>query len=191
VLPLLQQAIRTSDDARRLAAIGGLAAHAGDDAIEALRWVAGADAGPRVSGAAIDALAAIAARDRPGATVAVDALIDLLQDTARRDAVEAALASLPDACIDEVARGLQRRDADVRRHVVASLSRFKSADATRWLSEALSDESAAVRETAVLGLMRLGARGVDARLQEIARTDPSRSVRQAASAAVASRRSTP
>jgi HEAT repeat protein len=88
-----------------------------------------------------------------------------------------------------VARGLDRSDPDVRLYVVAALGRFKCAEATRWLAEALQDESPAVREAAILGLSRLGARGLDSRFNELARTDPSKAVRRAAAAAVARQRS--
>jgi HEAT repeat protein len=74
---------------------------------------------------------------------------------------------------------------DVRRKTIDALARMRTPETTQFVARALDDEVAAVRETAVLALMRLGARAVEARLQDIARQDPSKAVRRVAADAAA------
>jgi HEAT repeat protein len=172
-------------------AIQGLIARADADAVSALEWTASAETDPQVGRAAIDGIGQVAAKNATGSAAAVDALVALLGDADRRDIAVRAIGALPSHRIADVARGLGRANPEIRRHVVDALGRFRHRDATGWLVDALHDEAAIVRETAVVGLMRLGARGVEARLQEIARADSSTTVRRAAAAALAHRRSSP
>jgi HEAT repeat protein len=191
VMRILQDALRSADRKRRLAAIEGLVARADAEAVSALEWTASAESDPQVGRAAIAGIGQVAAKNSAGASAAVDALVALLGDSERRDDAVKAIGALPPIRIADVARGLSRTNPEIRRHVVDALGRFRHRDATGWLVDALQDEAAVVRETAVMGLMRLGARGVEARLQEIARGDSSKTVRRAAAAALAHRRSSP
>jgi HEAT repeat protein len=191
VMAILHEGLRSTDRKRRLAAVQGLIARADPDAVSALEWTASAETDPQVGRAAIDGIGQVAAKNAAGSAAAVDALVALLGDGDRRDIAVRAIGALPADRIADVARGLGRTNPEIRRHVVDALGRFKHRDATGWLVDALHDEAAIVRETAVVGLMRLGARGVEARLQEIARADSSTTVRRAAAAALAHRRSSP
>jgi HEAT repeat protein len=187
----LQEALRSGDTPRRLAAIRGLAAQAGESAVGALEWTALADDDASVTAAAIAALESIAAAETPAGTAAVQSLCGMLGDAGRRDAAAAALARLPVSRLPDVAHALHHPSVDVRAAAVDMLGRCQHAEATALVIRALDDAAAAVRESAVTTLMRLGARGLDARFSSLAAQDPSKRVRRAAAAALASVRSGP
>jgi len=86
--------------------------------------------------------------------------------------------------IPELAKALADDDPQVRRGVVEALSRLTHPIATVCLRGALSDGDAVVRRTAIMGLSRIGTRGLGGRLALLAHSDPSPAVRQAATAAV-------
>jgi HEAT repeat protein len=184
-LPLLQRGTRAHSIKTRLSAIAGLAADGSEGAVGLLASVAGAEDQPAVFGAAIAALGEVAASSAAGAGAAVSALLDLQGDPLRAEAASTAFARLGAAHPDDLARGLEHPQADVRRKTIEALARMRTPEATQFVARALDDEVAEVRETAVLALMRLGARGVEARLQDLARQDPSNAVRRVAADAAA------
>jgi HEAT repeat protein len=184
-LPALQDAVRSDSVVRRSAAIQGLAAHGGHESVALLEWVAAADADPAVSRAAVEALVTIAAGAADGARSAVDALLALLSDPTHRDGAATCLARLPASRIGDVARGLRHPHPAVRSGAIDALGRFQREEATRPILDALSDASPLVREAAVLTLARVGARGIEPTLGEIAARDASKTVRRAAATALA------
>ncbi len=188
-LETLRSIGRAGDVASRRAAVEGLGAHATTEAVAQLEWIAAADAEPAVAELAVQQLAEIASSRDGGAQAAIDALLALCAVPERRDAAAARLSSLPVAAAHDVARGLAHADPAVRKRTVEVLSRFRHADATRHLEAAFADADAAVRETAVVAIMRLGSAGYDDTLRRLAEHDPSKPVRRAAAAALASRRS--
>jgi HEAT repeat protein len=182
-LPLLESALRREDPEERTAAAEALAARDGARAVEALRWTAAADPVASVWEAAIDGLAALAAR-ATASTGAIDALIAVSVDSRRRDACIRALASVPSSQIDRVAAGLDSPRMDARCAVVAALGRMRDPRASYWLCKALEDQAAPVRLAAIAAISRVGSRVADRQMARIARTDAEASVRRAAEAAL-------
>ena len=180
----LRSALRSTDAARRTAAVAGLGLQATPDAVAALQWTAGADADDAVAAAAIDALGDLARRTDAAGLAALRALIDITADARRRDRAVSSVARLPHHRIPLVASGLQHAQPEVRRAVIAALSRMQHPDASSGIRGALDDDDAAVREAAVTALDRLGARGIVRKLSAMARDDSSRAVRRAAAAAL-------
>jgi HEAT repeat protein len=183
----LRAALRSTDPARRLAAVDGLAGQPDADTVEALKWTAGADQDDRVAEAAVNALGALAGRADVAATAAAGALAALTAEPRRREAAIAALASLPVTRIDRVAAGLSDPRPAVRGGIIAALGRLKHPDASAAIRAALADEDPSVREAAITALDRLGARGTSRQFAEMARDDASRAVRRAAAAALSRR----
>lgn len=187
-LATLKAAARADDPSRRLAAVQALAAHGTPDAVGQLEWLAGGDPDAAIGTAAIASLGDVAARGDAGAIAAVDALVALCGDPARRDAATNVITALPPSVIPHVARGLGHPQAPVRRRVVECLGRFLDPDATSFIAAALQDDAPVVRETAVVALARRGTRACDEQLKRLAAGDPSKAVRRAAAAALASMR---
>jgi len=183
-LSLLQRATRAESIKIRLSAIAGLGADGTPAAVSALAWLAGADTTPAVFEAAVAALVDIASSTSASASLAVDALVELQAIARRAETASDALCRLGAARTDDVARGLAHPQADVRRRTVDTLARMRTPAATRFVVQALDDDVAAVRETAVLALTRLGARGFEQKMQMLARHDESKAVRRAAADAV-------
>ena len=179
-LSLLQRATRAESIKIRLSAVAGLGADGSPAAVSALAWLAGTDTIPAVFEAAVAALADIASSTSAAASSAVDALVELQAIARRAETASGALCRLGAARVDDVARGLAHPQADVRRRTVDTLARMRTSAATRFVAQALDDEVAAVRETAVLAVTRLGARGFAQRVQALARHDESKAVRRAA-----------
>jgi len=185
----LQGSARAPSLKIRLSAVAGLAALGTEAAVAALAWVASVDTDAPVYESAISALADVATSSREGAGLAVASLLEMQADPRLADAASAALSSLGAGRIDDIAHGLRHPQANIRRKTIDTLARMRTAAATKFLGHALDDEVAAVRETAVLALTRLGARGLEARLKDLAAHDPSKAVRRAAAdAAVRLRR---
>lgn len=188
VLTHLIDATRSASETRRRAAVLGLARDGSVGAVTSLEWLAAAD-DAQTADLAVNALGQIAVTEAPGAETAVEALTELLGDARRADAAAVVLCRLPASRVAAVARGLQHPQAAVRQRTVTTLGRFTAADTSTWLLTALADSAAAVREAAVLTLTRMNARGLDAQLADLARSDSSKRVRRAAAAAVARMRS--
>jgi HEAT repeat protein len=187
---VLQTAARADDPHRRRAAVHALSAAAGEDAVRTLEWLAAADAEPSVADAAFAALAGIASGSSAAAAAAVDSLVSQLADAERAGAALQALAHLPPLRLAELAAGLRHRNPSVRRRVVDALARHHSREATRLLAAAFDDDDSRVREAAAVAVARLGTRAHDTVLGRLAASDPSKSVRRAASDALgATRRS--
>ena len=180
-LVVLEEAIRDPRDAVRLAAIEGLRALGGTRAIELLQWTAGAAPGTEAASNAVEALAALAASNR----AAVRALVTLLAEPALHADVIAALGLSGAGSIEDVAGALAHTSRDVRLGAVAALARLRDTRASERLLGALDDDEAAVRETAVVALMRLGTGAARGALARLAASDPVRAVRAAAAEALA------
>jgi HEAT repeat protein len=180
----LRAALRSTDAARRLAAVGGLAGQPDAETIDALKWAARADRDDRVAAAAVDALGALARRPAAPGDAAVAALIELTAEPRRCDAAVAALAALPEPRIGQVAAGLSDARPAVRRSILSALGGMRHPGASAAIAAALDDPEPVVREAAVTVLDRLGAQGVARRFAQLARDDQSRAVRVAAAAAL-------
>ena len=140
---------------------------------------------PLVTGAAAAGLAAIANRDAPASGAAVRALVETLRDPVRRGDGLNALARLAAPAIPELAKALASDDPHIRRGAVEAL---EPPDPSRWPPRrcCARSEMATPRSVrlAIMGLSRIGTRGLGRRLSLLARSDPSASVRQAATAAL-------
>jgi HEAT repeat protein len=181
---VLREALRSSVGPRRLAAVEGLAAQASPDAVDALAWTAAADGDPPVANAAVAGLGQVANRNVSGSRLAVDGLVETLSDPSRRETTLDTLARLAPSAIPYLTNALASDDPVVRHGVVEALGRLAHPVASACLRRALSDADAVVRRTAILALSRVGARGLSAQWSELARTDPSPAVRQAAASAL-------
>ena len=184
VLESLRQALAAADAERRLAAVEALARCGGEQAVELLRWTAAADAQPDVARAAMTGLHRIGNSRTPAARSAIAALAEVAGDPARRDEAIAAMAHVSEDAIPVVGDCLSARDPHVRRAVVEALGRLSHPTASAYIRSALEDADASVRQAAVAILAGLGTRGMARSFAELARTDPSPSVRRAAEAAL-------
>jgi HEAT repeat protein len=174
----LEAALHTPAPARRIDVLHALAKRGGAEVVPILRRVAAADQEQHVTQAAIEACA------RVGTPDAIDALIGLMADPARRDTCVQALAHLGEEQVALVAGGLAHPDAGVRRAVVEALARMKRPHASEHLVAALDDGEASVRLAATLALGQLGSRYAERRLVLLARSDPDLAVRRAAHTAL-------
>ena len=181
----LQGSARAPSLKIRLSAVAGLGALGTEAAVAALGWVASVDTDTPVSEAAISGLAEVATSSREGAGLAVASLLEMQADAGLAEAASAALSRLGSGRVADVAHGLRHPQSDIRRKTIDTLARMRIAAATKFIAQALDDEVAAVRETAVLALSRLGAQGLEARFKDLAGTDPSKAVRRAAADAAA------
>ena len=181
----LQGSARAPSLKVRLSAVAGLGALGTEAAVSALAWVAAVDTDAPVLESAIGALSEVAASSREGAGLAVASLLEMQADPRLTEAASAALSGLGAGRISDVAHGLRHPRAEIRRKTVDTLARMRAAAATKFVGQALDDEVAAVRETAVLALTRLGAQGLETRFKELAGNDPSKAVRRAAADAAA------
>jgi HEAT repeat protein len=179
----LRAALRSTDAAVRLAAVTAFRNAGTPDGIDALQWTAAADGDDAVALAAVDALGALARCGGAEPSPAVAALIASTAEARTHDAAVTALSRLPETRIDAVAGGLTHPQPQVRRATIAALGRMQRPEASAAIRAALDDEDAAVRESAVVALERLGARGIARKFALMAREDPSRAVRRAAAAA--------
>jgi HEAT repeat protein len=177
-LPPLLAALRSPDPARRVDALRAVGERGGPGAVDALRWVAGADAEPQVVQSAIRALSRLATPE------AVETLITLTSDPIRREACVTALSQLGKEQIQLIGQGLRHAQPAVRRAVVEVLGRMKQQEASGLLSTALQDNDASVRLAAVNALAHLGSRSAERQLVTMARTDPEPAVRRAAKKAL-------
>jgi HEAT repeat protein len=180
----LEEALKSDEPARRIAALRALIAHGSNGAVAALEWTAAADAEPAVVRLAMDGLRQVAAGGGDGQDAAVDALVGLLADSDRRRLAVGLLGELPAACIARTGLGLTDPSTVIRRATVDALSRFRERDATRLIGSALEDEAAEVREAAVAALMRTGATDLAGTLEALSLRDPSALVRRSATSAL-------
>jgi HEAT repeat protein len=183
-LDALRHALSNGDPEQRAAAATAVARWGHEPAVELLQWTAAADPDPAVVGAAIGGLRRLGGGMSPVAAPAIAALAATAGDPARRAAAVAALASVPVAAIPRVGDALSSRDPHVRHAVVEALGRLSHPVASAYLRSALDDGEPAVRQHAVVVLARLGSRGVARSFADLARNDPSDSVRRAADAAL-------
>jgi HEAT repeat protein len=179
----LARGLRSGSVQLRLAAVDGLAQLSTPARIESLAWTAAADENAGVSAAAFDGLVRLGRSRDEGADAAIAALTAMTADAQRRERAIAALSEMTHR-IPTVAAGLRAPDTEVRRATVEALGRMQHGDASAAIRGALEDPEAAVRQTAVIVLDRLRARGLAQTFATMAREDPSRAVRRAASAAL-------
>jgi HEAT repeat protein len=177
LLPLLA-ALRARDAGRRIDALRALGNRDGTGAAEAIQWVAAGDADEKVAEAAIDSLCRLATPE------AIDMLVNLTSDPARREASVAALARLGRQRVHLIGKGLNHPQTSVRRSIVDALGRMKQPEASEWLGIALDDPDPSVRLAAVTALAHLGSRSAERKLVSMARTDSDPTVRRAAQKAL-------
>jgi HEAT repeat protein len=173
-LPMLRTAARASDARRRPAALDALAEIGTAEAVEVLQWIAAVERDADIAAAAIAALGEIRS---PGA---IAALLGLLAEPGRRDAVGDVLIQLGQDGIADMARGLQHPDPAIRRTVVEIVVRSGQRSVWQVLDAALEDSDPAVRLAAVDGLASFRPQDVAARLGQIVATDDDAQVRRAA-----------
>ena len=183
-IPVLRDVLRSSDAARRAAAVDALVKCGGPDAVEPLQWTASTDDDQTVTTSALHGLGTIANRNDAGSNAAVRALLFILADTDRRAAALDVLGRLAPAAIPVIAESLGSDDPRTRRSVAEALGRLSHSAASAFLQRALSDDDAAVRCEAVRALSRRGTRGLTRQFASMAETDSSPAVRQAAAAAL-------
>ena len=152
-LPPLVNALRSTDADLRASAATALGERGGTDALEQLQRLAATDAEPAVFEAAIVALKRLATSE------AITSLVALTADSARREAASAALAEVPDARIEDVARGLSHHSVEVRRAMVEVMARMKRQRASVLLRVALDDADASVRLAAADALRKSSVKG--------------------------------
>ncbi len=173
-LPYILDALLSPDGVKRLDAIEALRDRGSKESIEALRTVAAQDGNAHIMSAAVAALGSLSAPE------AVAALIELTADASRRESCIEALSRLGDAYVEDVARGLNHQAPEVRSATAKALARMKHPAATAKMMQALGDEDASVRLSAVIALGHFGSRRVEPGLVEILRSDPDIDVRHAA-----------
>ena len=179
-LSCLERFLHAPEWWRRLEAVTATATRWESAVVRVLQWTAAADDHPEVSGAAIDALARIGRREDGEGPMAARALVALSAEPEIREAVVAALGTLPSRLVGEIAAGLRHPVTEVRRACVEALGRMKRPEASRALEEALEDAVPAVRLTAIDELRHLGTRAPARALLRMARADPDAAVRRAA-----------
>ncbi|HEX6291238.1 MAG TPA: HEAT repeat domain-containing protein [Herpetosiphonaceae bacterium] len=173
-LPPLLAALRGADPSQRAAAVDAVALHGGMGAVPALQWVAAADHDVEMQQAAITALSRVQTSE------ATAALIELLIDPQRREAVRAALARKGARIVDDLQRGLAHPHPAVRATVVEILARIKLPAVREPIAGALDDVDPAVRIAAVTALGRIGHQHAARKLNDLAYADPEADVRRAA-----------
>jgi HEAT repeat protein len=144
-----------------------------EEAVHALLWAA-KDSDPSVSRTALDALSTIPLPE------AVNCLIELTANPALRENAIAAIAEVKEDQVDWVARGLRHPLPETRTAVVEALARMKTFRATEKIVQALNDEHATVRWTAISKITQLGSCLGERELREMARSDSDMTVRRAA-----------
>ena len=180
----LRRALSGTDAVRRAAAADALARWGRPPAVALLRWTAAADGEPDVVRAAIAGLSRIGNLATPAAPQAIAAIAEVAGDPARRPDAIAALSRVTPDAIPAVGNCLSARDPHVRRAVVEALGRLSHPTASAYVRSALADGDAAVRQAAVSVLAGLGTRGMARSFVDLARSDPSPSVRRTAEAAL-------
>lgn len=180
-LPLLLNVLRSPIAPRRIDACTALGGRGGQQAVDALQWIAASDPDPQVVQAAIEALAKMCSAE------SIAALIELIADHQRVNACVAVLVRLNgqprvslEQLIEWIGRGLNHPHAGVRCAVIEILTRLKHPRASELLIFALADKDASVRLYAVRSLQHLGNRYAEEKLSALARTDPDAGVRRAA-----------
>jgi HEAT repeat protein len=182
-LPPLLRALKSEDPSIAITAAGALAARGDAEAVRALRWTAGAQAGADVASVALDALGRVAASGSAAWEAAVDGLLELCAIAGQREAALVALGSVRPEGVDRVAAGLQHAASEVRTATVDALMRMKAPAASARVRAALDHTDPDVREAAVVALDRVGTRGLAEAFTRLAAGDPAAEVRRAAAAA--------
>jgi HEAT repeat protein len=182
-LPPLLRALKSEDSSRSISAAEALAARGDGEAVAALRWMAGAQAGAGVVRAALEGLGRVAADPAAAWEDAVDALLELCASQGQREPAIAALGRVRAEGVPRVAAGLDHASREIRTAAVDALMRMKTPAASARVRGALEHADPAVREAAVIALDRVGARGLAEAFTRLADGDPSAEVRRAAAAA--------
>jgi HEAT repeat protein len=180
---VLARAIRGHDGELRIAAAAALGERATSTAVSLLEYAALAVDAPGLAGAAMEALARIAASaDADIARRAAAALFDLGLDGSRRASALQLLAGLPESGLAVLEDALASSDAEGRLLAVDALGRMRDPRATAVLEAALSDSSAIVRAAAVAAVGRTGTSAPRERILTLSTSDASAAVRRRAAA---------
>src|SRR5579884_2797577 len=173
-LPPLMAMARSENRHRRIDAIRGLGVRSDRQVIELLEQIAANDPDPDASSAAINELASIGSAD------AVASVVRLTAQPSLRERCIVALAAADNNCLDNIGAGLQHPQFEVRRAIIEALSRKRHPRASHLLGQALDDEAAPVRLSAVLALARLGSHHSERKLALMGTNDADPTVRSAA-----------
>lgn len=179
---ILEQAVRSSRPSLQQAAVRALAMRPGIESVEILAWAARADDSTELSEEAIDALRSIAGHaDRPLAQrAAVTALRDLAAEGTRRLEAIAAIARLPEFLVPEIASGLSAGRVGIRVATADALAAMRHPRASGELARALRDEDPSVRAAAIAGFAKLGTPAVGRTIAAMRHADPDEGVRRRA-----------
>jgi len=170
----IRSALRSGEASRRLDAVNAIGSRRGNDAIEALQWIAASDTDRAVAEAAIEELA------RMAIPASIAALVRLSSDRRLREKAVEQISRLGPAHLERVAAGLSSPQLETRRAVVEALGRMKHPEASAILGRALDDDRPEVRLAAVLAIRRLGSLSSEKKLLHVAQNDPDPGVREAA-----------
>jgi HEAT repeat protein len=178
---LFEQAIRSASLSIRRCAIDALSSRRTLPAVHALAFGARMTDSPALAGAAVDALAAIAAAaDGELSRAAATALLDIGIESGRRAEVVESLSRQSSGTIDVVAGTLNDPRAAARLTAVEALARMRHPRASAALAPALHDADPAVRAAAVSGFGRLGTPAAAPGIAALRDTDPDPAVRRKA-----------
>jgi HEAT repeat protein len=181
---VLREALADSRHRVRSASVGMIAARPTPAAVQLLLTAARLPIEPALGDAVIDQLGAIAATAPDAAAKpAAMALLELGSEAEWRARVVSVLAGLPPRAVSWLRTGLSAAHASHRRLVVDALGRQRHAAASAALLEALDDEDADVRRSAVSAFARLGSLSAADAVARLAVADPDPAVRRRADVA--------
>jgi len=178
---LFERAIRSASIPIRRCAIDALSSQRTLAAVGSLAWGARMTDSSALAGAAIEALASIAAAGEGEASqAAATALLDIGIEPGRRAEVVEALGRQSGIAIEVVADTLADRRAAARLTAVEALARMRHPRASTALAAALHDDDAGVRAAAVSGFGRLGTPSAGPAIAALRDTDPDPTVKRKA-----------
>lgn len=173
-LPAIFAAFRSPDPMIRAQAVESAARIGGPQTAVRLQWLAAADKDRSLARRAMELLA------RMGTQESVTALVELTMDLRCREDAMAALTTLRPEHVPFLEPGLTHAHPRIRASLVTVLARMKHPLATRSLVRALEDPDDTVRLQAVQALTHLNFRIALPLLEQLAKKDPSPSVRHMA-----------
>jgi HEAT repeat protein len=138
----------------RLAALAAATSHPSGTTVRLFEGVMTTDPEPAVRRAAVEALGDVAQNDSEAGEDAVSVLVGLLTHADWRQQAASARPRLPADRVASLAVHMRQWDEGTRRGLVETLGRSRHPEATTLLQDALNDNSALVRQAAVLALGR-------------------------------------
>jgi PAS domain S-box-containing protein len=172
-LPPLIAFSRSDHNEIRKAAIEALGHRGGDGIAALLQWTALTEKDPAIKASAIKGLRLISTGE------SINALLNLTADSESREKAIYALSTLPSSELHLLSPGLKHKKTLVRTAVVEVLQRIHTPEASKMLSECLSNDDVAVRLATVYALHRLGSRSHLKQLLELKFSDPDPTVKKA------------